>query len=56
MAQIARAILLARAMANTIRGLRASMRCSQLPSGPPFREAKRMTAIAKPTPSKGKAA
>jgi hypothetical protein len=43
-------------MANTIRGLRASMRCSQLPSGPPFREAKRMTAIAKPIPSKGKAA
>ena len=46
MAQIARAILLASAMADTIRGLRASLRCSQLPSGPPFREAERMTAIA----------
>jgi hypothetical protein len=36
MAQIARAILLASAIANTIRGLRASIRCSQPPSGPPF--------------------
>src|SRR5208283_3936777 len=46
MAQIDRAILLASAIATSIVGLRASMRCSQLPSGAPFRKAKRTTAIA----------
>ena len=46
MAQTERAILLASAIATSIFGLRASMRCSQLPSGAPFRTAARTTAIA----------
>jgi hypothetical protein len=46
MAQTERAILLARAIATSIFGLRASMRCSQLPSGAPFRRAERTTPIA----------
>lgn len=46
MAQIERAILLASAIATSILGLRANMRCSQLPSGTPFLKAERTTAIA----------
>src|SRR3954451_22414853 len=46
MAQTERAILLASAIATSIFGLRASMRCSQLPSGAPLRKAARTTAIA----------
>ncbi len=46
MAQTERAILLASAIATSIFGLRTSMRCSQLPSGAPFRQAQRTTAIA----------
>src|SRR6185436_13923672 len=46
MAQTERAILLASAIATSIFGLRASMRCSQLPSGAPFRKVERTTAIA----------
>src|SRR3954462_10075717 len=42
MAQTERAILLASAIATSIFGLRASMRCSQLLSGAPFRKAERM--------------
>jgi hypothetical protein len=46
MALIERAILLASAIATSMRGLRASMRCNQVPSGAPFRKAERTTAIA----------
>src|SRR3954452_11249904 len=46
MAQTERAILLASAIATSIFGLRASMRCSQLPSGAPLRKAERTTVIA----------
>src|SRR4051812_27890203 len=44
MAQTERAILLASAIATSIFGLCASMRCNQLPSGAPFRTAERTTA------------
>src|ERR1700689_2934555 len=46
MAQIARAILLARAIATSMRGLRPSMRCSQVPSRAPLRQAQRTMTIA----------
>src|SRR5271170_3996171 len=46
MAQIERAILLARAIATSMRGLRPSIRCSQVPSRAPFRQAQRTMTIA----------
>jgi hypothetical protein len=46
MAQIERAILLARAIATSMRGLRPSMRYSQVPSRAPFRQAQRTMTIA----------
>lgn len=46
MAQTDRAILLANAIATSMRGLRANMRVNELPSGAGLRKAERMTAIA----------
>ena len=46
MAQIERAILLARPIATSMRGLRLSIRCSQVPSCAPFRQAQRTMTIA----------
>src|ERR1700722_6889736 len=46
MAQIERAILLARAIATSMRGLRRSIRCSQVPSCAAFRQAQRTMTVA----------
>lgn len=46
MAQMPRAILLASAMATSMRGFFAIMRASQEPSGAPFRDTHRTTAMA----------